>query len=176
MLENIEIMLQGLKSRLPELAWNLSKPGVQISWQSLPPGIFHYQFEPKADNFIAEIKRDIERLAIQVNSQAANYLAERIHQKINILVRLCQCKASVKKTEDTASFMLQALSTRQQWLASLEEQIQSFTEQRDALAARLSALGDRKEQQLVLMAELGAAEKQLTEAQETYAKAINQHF
>ncbi|KTC70213.1 coiled-coil protein [Legionella birminghamensis] len=170
MVENIETMLLSLKARLPELAWNLNKPGAQIPWQNLPPGIFRYQFEPKASDYIAEIKSDIERLEQQVNTQAASYLAQRIQQKINILVRLCRCKPPVQKADNSASFMLQALSTRQQWLASLEEQIQSFTEQRDALAARLSTIA--KEQQLAVLAELGAAEKRLTEAKEAYAKAI----
>lgn len=167
-------LLQQLKSRMPELEWQLGRMGAYLPVHSLPKGLFRYQLEAGASFYIDEIKADIARLASQHNSRAAIHLAQLIRQKIDVLVMVCHHKKREGKPEERVAFNLNSLSTRQQWLRSLEATIDTLTSQRDALMRALTDRADKVASQalLSLQAEAGAAEKRLTLAQETYARAV----
>lgn len=61
--------------------------------------------------------------------------------------------------------------TRQQWLQSLEHEMEVLSHQQQALFNRQQKHLDA-EAQLALQAELGALEKRLTLLRETYQKAV----
>lgn len=164
-------LLQELEARLPELEWKISSLGSALSISSLPKGLFRSAFEMSPVSCIAEIKLDLKQLAEQGNQRSAQYLAERIRQKIAVLVTLCQLQANKPKTETRKGFGLDKISTRQQWLQSLEQDINQLNNQREALTKTLAQLNARGEVQAVLQlqAELGEVEKRLTLAKETLA-------
>ncbi|CDZ75910.1 Primosomal replication protein N'' [Legionella massiliensis] len=170
---NAKILLQELAARLPELEWKISSLGCALPISALPKGLFHTSLDMNAASCIAEIKADIQQLAAQKNQRSAQYLAERIKQKISVLVALCHLQANKPKTEEKKGFGLDKISTRQQWIQALEKDINLLNSQREALEKTLAQLKVRGDAQAVLQlqAELGAVEKRLTLAKETLASA-----
>ncbi|ARG96419.1 hypothetical protein [Legionella micdadei] len=167
-----EALLRELSSRLPELEWKISTLKVALSPSSLPKGVFRPRLEMNAATCINEIKADIQALSEKRTASSAYYLAYRIRQKINILVTLCQLQENKPKTEEKPSFGLNSISTRQQWLQSLEQEINRLTAQREAMAKALLQLQIKGniEAVLQLKVELGEVEKRLTLAKETFAR------
>ncbi|KTD28074.1 MULTISPECIES: hypothetical protein [Legionella] len=167
-----QTLLQELASRLPELEWKISALGTALSMTSLPKGLFRPRLEMTAATCINEIKEDIQALAEKRTPLSAYYLAQRIQQKITVLVTLCQLQANKPKVEERPNFGINSISTRQQWLQSLEQEIHRLTAQREAMARTLQQLQNKGniEAVLQLKVELGEVEKRLTLAQETFAR------
>lgn len=124
---------------------------------------------------VAEIKADVELLSQQKNERSAFYLAERIRQKINVLVALCQIHNRKNKPEEKVSFGVKMLSTRQQWIHDLELDIHTLEKQQQAMTKTLEQMlrYNKTEAILDLKAELGKIERRLTLAKETFNRAVS---
>ncbi|CAM2824552.1 primosomal replication protein PriC [Legionella worsleiensis] len=173
-MNHVDELLNELSSRLPELEWKISTLNSFISTSNLPRGLFKVGFELTGAECVKEIQADIQALSQQKNERSALFLAERIKQKINVLVSLCQIKSRKIKPEQQASFGVKMLSTRQQWIQSLEQDIHVLTQQQQAMARSLEHLkrsGDTAAI-LALHAELGEVERRLTLARETLSQAV----
>ena len=169
----IDASIQRLSQRLPELSWKLSAIGPLLQPTLFPRGLFRARFEWTPASCIDEINADLKTIQQQTNEQAAHYLACRVAKKINVLVRICQQHAKEKKPERQVALGVQAINTRQQWLKTMQSEIDVLSEQQKALAAALHALkaNDNRDAMLRVQAELGMAERRLTEARETYARS-----
>ncbi len=170
---DIDHLLQQLSARLPELQWKMACLGGSISSHALPRGLFRYAFDYKPLACLAEIHADIKSLSEQNSLQSAYYLSQKIHQKITVLVALCNKKAK-NKAGKKAAFGVRKLSTRQRWLQALEKEIEDLEQQKKALSVTLqnTERGAKPELALALKAELGALEKQLTIARESFQKSL----
>lgn len=168
-------LLDQLTSRLPELEWKISKLSSVIFNKNLPKGLFRSGTELTGASCVKEIKADIHALSQQANDPAANFLAERIKQKINVLVTLCQIDSRKNKSEEKISFGLAMLSTRQQWIQGLENDINTLTIQKKAMLSTLENMKSiiNSPAILSLQAELGEIERRLTLASETLQQAIS---
>lgn len=163
-------LLEQLAERLPELEWKINSFGAALSLNSMPRGLFRQRLEMTAAACIDEIKNDISHLARQKSEYSAFYLAERIQQKISVLVTLCHLQTNKPKAEARLKFGLEQISTRQQWLQDLEKNIAQLTAQQQAMLKTLSQKKAKGDSQTVLklQADLGEIEKKLTLAKETY--------
>lgn len=171
-MENINQLLVELRSRLPELEWKITNLNQAFSAHHLPRELFPSTPDWHAKDCIINIKRDIQQLSSQKTQTSAYYLAQRIKQKISVLVRLCQLDKVEKKTKDKLYFGVKSLSTRQQRVSELEVEINMLLTQREALADTLSHLKKEKAPTIVIRvsAELGEVEKRITIAQEILKK------
>lgn len=172
---HLDDLLTELSSRLPELEWKISGLSKAISIHHLPKGLFRLKTELTGSNCVAEIKADIHALSLQNNERSACFLAERIKQKINVMVALCQIDGRKKKPDNNnVGFGVSMLSTRQQWLQSLENEINTLTSQQQAMQNALSQMKKNGNAAVILplQAELGEVERRLTLAQEAFNKAI----
>lgn len=166
-------LLTTLTARLPELEWKVGELGYSFSSHKLPRGLFRSESQTGAA-CIAEIKTDIQSLTKQEGNSAC-YLATRIQQKVNVLVALCQIHNRHHKPDDNASFGIKSLSTRQQWIQTLETDIQTLEKQQQAMTKALEQMmrGQNANAILQLKAELGALERRLTLAKETLNRATS---
>lgn len=174
---DVSSLLHTLRERLPELEWQLNKPGASFSTQSLPPGLFrNREDDPVA--CVAEIRADINTLFGHPNPRIVRYLIEKINQKINVLVAVCAQRKQHAPESEQAAFVVDQLSTRRQWLETMEATIKRLEEQRQALLHSLTEkdLAGNHPVSLNLRSELGALEQRLTLAQEAYARAIGEAF
>ncbi len=162
-----------LSARLPELAWRLSMLYSVLNPKLLPRGLFYEQFEMTPQSCIDEINADLQTLNDHDNERSVHYLAKRVSQKINVLVRLCQKQIDKKTTGVSQTFGVQTISTRQQWLITLQEEIARLSAQQLALTTALSQLHQEKNPQTILnlQAEVGEVERRLTLARETLTRA-----
>ena len=171
----MKLLLAKLSSRLPELEWKISGLNTSFSAHNLPRGLFRFSIESTGKACVDEVKSDIQALSNQTNQRSASYLALRINQKINVLVALCQIHSRKNKPEEKVYFGLKMLSTRQQWIQTLEHDINTLTRQKEAMAKaleqmRVSANGSAT---LSVQGELGEVEKRLTLAREALNHAIS---
>ncbi|MCW8409582.1 hypothetical protein OQJ13_11435 [Legionella sp. PATHC035] len=168
-------LLSQLMARLPELEWKISELGPFFSSQRLPKGLFRLDAEISGAACIAEIKADIHALGKQQNKRSAFYLAERIRQKINVLVVLCQMHQGKSKPEEKPSFGIKMLSTRRQWINDLETEVKTLEEQQQAMTKALEHLRHNPNANAILhlKAELGEVERRLTLAKETLNRAVS---
>lgn len=166
-------ILAELTSRLPELEWKISRLPQPSLAANLPKGLFQVKGEVNGESCINEIKFDIQALSRQTNQRSIQYLAERIQQKINVLVTLCLVKGKDKPSEDKQSFGLNTLSTRQEWIHSKENEINRLALQQEAMIKTIQQLTNSKQldQVLKVQAELGELERQLTLVKEALDKA-----
>ncbi|MDR3501033.1 MAG: primosomal replication protein [Legionella sp.] len=173
MLTETKQLLKNLTARLPELEWKVGELGGAFSSHKLPRGLFR-TVSPSGAACIAEIKTDIQSLSMQ-EGNSASYLATRIQQKVNVLVALCQIHSRHHKPEDKASFGIKMLSTRQQWIQTLETDIQTLEKQQQAMTKALEQMmrGQNATAILQLKAELGELERRLTLAKETFNRATS---
>ena len=164
--------VQALSARLPELAWKLDAMYTEINPNLLPRGLFNQQFEMTPQSCIQEIKNDLRILNAHKNERSMHYLASRVNQKINVLVRLCQMRTD-KKIKPSPGFGVQSITTRQQWLETLRQDIEKLSLQQQALSARLQQLqGKHTSQDLIqIKADIGEIERRVTLARETLARA-----
>ncbi|MFI4963211.1 MAG: hypothetical protein ACHP6H_05070 [Legionellales bacterium] len=169
---DIKELLADLSSRLPELEWKISGLNASISNHNLPRGLFRWSSEPTGLSCIAEIKSDIYALSHQTNERSAAYLAQQIQKKINVLVTLCQRQGREKKTSPREPFGVSRLSTRQQWIHSLEEEVQTLTKQQQAMSKALDQMlqSGNALAILSLQGELGELGRRMTLAQEALTK------
>lgn len=174
MLLNIGHLLRTLEARLPELEWKMTSLGEIISPNTLPRGLFRPSLNPTAAFYIADIKADIHALSKQDSLQTAQFLAARIRQKINVLTKLCKQKNTEKPIENNPHFGIQMISTHGQWVSTLEKEVMVLKEQQRAMEAAYQAFSDKNDTGalLQLKAELGALQKRLTLAQETWNRAV----
>ena len=173
-LESKEI-LSKLHARLPELEWKISVLGSLFSFRNLPKGLFRLEKESSGAACVAEIKSDIQALSQQENQRSAFYLAERIRQKVNVLVVLCQIHKQRNKPEEKRFFGVEMLSSRQQRLHALETEVNSLLEQQQAMIKTLERLKHDPNSNVVLhlKADLGEIERRLTLAKEALNRAIS---
>lgn len=160
--------------RLPELEWKLQSSNTLINQSSLPRGLFRSETESTPRSYIEEIRSDILALQQQTNERGAHYLAARVSQKISVLVRLCQLQARKKVPAQKVHFGVQAISTRQQWLQGIKEDVERLTVQKEALLSALKNRGVKSAPQVLLnlQVELGEIEQQLTLANEALVRAV----
>jgi hypothetical protein len=169
----IEVSVRELSARLPELAWKLSTLYKEFNPKSLPRGLFQSQFEMTPTSCIDEIHADLHLLNHHKNDRSSRYLADRVNQKINVLVRLCQLHKDKKSIKQAPAFGVQSLSTRQQWLGTLQEEIDGLSSHRQALITTLNRLQTGQDSAAILsvQADLGDIERRLTLARETLTRA-----
>lgn len=169
----LQDVITRLSARLPELEWKLGRLETGINPTLLPRNLFRSRIALTSQSCIDEIKADLQSIKQQNNEQSAHYLAERVGQKINVLVRLCQHDPDKKKPEQQAHFGLQAIGTRQQWLQTMQRDIDALTAQHHALTLTLATLKATNNTQAILnlQVELGRAERRLTLAKETLARS-----
>lgn len=167
-------VLTTLRGRLPELEWQLNKPGLSFSPKFLPAGLFRVHDEDPSC-YVAEIKADIIALSTHPNPRIVRYLAEKINQKINVLVTVCAAHNRLKPDQELTGFIVEQLNTRRQWLQSMEEDIERLEEQKNALLNALTEKDTPKDCtiSLNLQKELGELEKRLTLAREAYSRATS---
>lgn len=167
--------LKVLASRLPELEWKLGALYTVFSPKLFPRGLFNYQFEMTPQSCIDEIKADLQALAQQKNERSSHYLADRVHQKINVLVRLCRIREDKPRPEKPITFSVQAINTRQQWLQTLQDDIETLQRQQQALATTCSNLKKGGDPQAILniQAQLGEIERRLTLAKDVLTRAMS---
>ena len=170
---SIDETARALAARLPELAWKLGSLYTTINASLLPKSLFKERLEITPESCIAEINADLHALRHQSNERSAHYLAKRASQKINVLVHLCQLSTSPKDTNKYSPINIDTISTRQQWLRDLEAEIAKLSAQHLALKATFDKLQitEAAEAALKLQSEIGQVQRQLTLAQETFARA-----
>lgn len=169
---NIGTLLQDLEARLPELEWRMGALGASLNEQVLPKGLFRSCFHPKPAFYIQEIKNDIHALATQDSLKSAEYLAKRIHQKINVLITLCRTQKIDPKIQRPLYAMTSIMSSRKQRVEALEQEINALSLQENAMENTLQKLQKNGDMQalLLLQKELGLVKKQLTLAKENLLK------
>ncbi|HAT6978214.1 TPA: hypothetical protein F8R96_03060 [Legionella pneumophila] len=175
MMGYIDELLAELSARLPELEWKINGLSSSISIHNLPKGIFSSVIEFNGPACIKEIRDDIHALQRQKDESIACFLAERIQKKINVLVILCQMDKKNNKPETKVSFDLKTLSTRQQWIETMEQNICTLEEQHQAMRKTLEQMKSCSNPATILhlQTELGNVEKRLTLAKETLNRAIS---
>lgn len=157
------------------MEWQLSKLGSSFSAKSLPKALFRQPVDAPASAYATEIRDDISSLSSQTNQRAVHYLALKISQKIHVLVSICSRHNRAQPDMDIVSYGVDKISTRQQWLQTLEANILMLDAQRESLVNTLAQKGcssDDSLTQLNLQRELGELEKRLTLARETWERAI----
>lgn len=175
-MDYISDLLAELTARLPELEWKVSRLNSLLSSHSIPRGLFRPSFELTGASCIEEIKADIQALSAQKNERSAHYLADRIKQKINVLVTLCQIDSKKKKPDEKISFGVKMLSTRQQWIQTLESDITTLVKQQDAMTKALEHMKPSSTSAASILSvqkELGELERRLTLAREALNQAVS---
>lgn len=170
----LDELLAELTSRLPELEWKISSLSSLISSQSVPRGLFRLNNELTGAACVEEIKADIQALSHQENERSAHFLANRIKQKVNVLVALCQIESRKNKVEEKIHFGVKMLSTRQQWIENLEREVSTLEKQQQAIAKTLIQMKHSANAAAILtvQGELGEVQRRLTLAREALNQAI----
>ncbi len=106
------------------------------------------------------------------SERSVQYLAVRVEQKINVLVRICQQSLEKKTPQREVYFGVQAISTRQQWLKSLQDEVDTLSHQHQALETAISTskANNNIQTTLSLEKELGEAYRRLTLAKEMFSR------
>lgn len=173
--------LASLSARLPELEWKLNTGRVMINPTQLPRGLFRERLEMTAQSCVDDVKADLLALTNQPNERSVRFLAERVSRKINVLIRLCQVTpalSSSSKPVRSVALGVQTISTRQQWLQSLQREVDCLTEQHAAVYATISERsrsGAMRTPEILLglQAELGELDRRLTLAKEVLSRAVH---
>lgn len=174
-IKELKDQLSVLLARLPELEWSASRLNAQDLQKQIAKGLFSIARDTMSvTRCIQEIEKDIHTLATQTSERSAVFLAEKIKQKINVLVILCQLDERKKKQQVSSSFSVTMLSTRQQWLQQLEQDILHLQQQHQALTNTLTKQKANSDPAMMLRlnAELGEVTQRLTLAQEAFEKAV----
>lgn len=174
-MSHIDELLTELTARLPELEWKISGWSSSITIHNLPKGLFSSGIELTGSDCIKEIRDDIQALQKHKDGAGAYFLAERIQQKINVLVILCQMDKKNIKHEKKAPFDLTMLSTRQQWIKTMEDNIRTLEQQYQSMINTFEQKNSYSNPTTILhlQAELGEIERRLTIAKETLNRAIS---
>ena len=170
---SIHYLIQRLQERLPELEWKLSHLDKEINPAILPRGLFQYRQELTLQTCMDEIKADLRAMEAHDKEHVVRYLVSRVEQKINVMVRICQKQLEKTTTQAAVAFGVQAISTRQQWLKTLQMDIDLLGKQQQALAQSVLVSKTKNNNQVTLHLEkeLGEATRRLTLAKETLLRA-----
>lgn len=167
-----EIVLE-LSNRLAELEWKIEQPSVLIRSTMLPRGLFRHAKVSRNIDYVQEIRDDLTALSHPAGLERAEYLALKIQEKINVLVRICQISKAPPSPAESSSLNMQSMMTRQQWLADLKAEIERLEGQQNAMLQALEALDKRninaEHEARIALAHI---EKRLTLARETFERAI----
>lgn len=158
---SINTLLKELEARLPELEWKMSTYKHNFSSKLLPQDLFPKGSDNTPEEIMKHLKQEIQRLASHANYSACNYIAQRIHRKITLLVSCLK----PRDIESKINVHPMSLSTRQQFVEDLAQRIQQLKEQYEAIHARLTKTSD-PQTILQLKKELGNIEKHLTQIEE----------
>lgn len=147
MRRGIKALLEDLESRLPELEWKISNLAHPLHASMLPRGLFNLAWDAPALAYIEVIKKDLYLLRQTTLSQkTAFFLAQTLHRKISVLVRVCQREEEKTWVISADFFKMKTMTTRPKWLEQLQKDIYFLEKQEKALQALLSHLeGERKE-------------------------------
>jgi hypothetical protein len=165
--------VHALATRIPELEWRLSKLPY-IARAKLPRGLFQHDTHLTwidSRRCIESLRHDLEALQANPDDFAAHFIAQQLSRKVNVLLRICH-ESSFKEAR-LPVFSMQRMSTRQQWLVQLQQDITRLTAQQAALLEALSTHEARLmsvDATLLLQHELGEVTRRLTEAQEKLAR------
>ncbi len=173
MTTELQLLLAKLEARLPELEWKMNALGGAISTKFASRGLFRSAFERDSNFYLDEIRGDLKALGAQKNRTSAYYLANKINQKINVLVQFCQIQGNKPKVNTKLQFGVNMINTRQQWLQTLEKDILMLKHQQQAMTKSLANLEKNSniEASLALQQELGEVQRRLTLAQEAFNTA-----
>lgn len=161
-----------LLARLPELEWRLSKLNKAVTLK-VAGNIFRNKNNLSNETCIDEIRYDLKRLEMPNNTISAEYLAKSVLDKINFLVRFCKINETDLSKKADREFGIKSISTRQQWLSALEEDIVKLEQQQFSINTRMSQVNkDEVDTLLGLQAALGEVSQKLTLLQEKYEQAI----
>ena len=166
-IQTVTGLLHSLQARLPELEWQLSK--MQDSWLKIrvPPGIFRTSY------FLEEIKADIITLSHASSLKTRSYVAQKLNQKVHVLVRICK---QHQKTESKHSKpLLSTLSSRQQYVQNLFEEIERLHQQYQALCNKKQKVNNHTVL-IALEEEIGLIQKKVTLAEEEYKKIVGASY
>lgn len=172
----MEEYIKTLTARLPELSWQLSLLGhAALNASKFPRGLFKKSLEMTPKSCMDEIVDDLKLLAKHKTDRSTHYLAMRVSQKINVLVRLCQINKAHQSLPSTRPLTVQKISTRQQWLMNLAQEIQTLRLQEEAVSNSLEECKKVNHATMILniQAELGEIKRRLTLAEETLSHATN---
>ena len=129
-----------LETRLPELAWKLNKLRHVALAQLLPQGLFRDMSAPTPHTLLDDVKNDLASFKQQVNPLCKQHIAQKIHQKIAVLVYLCQRYSSDDiSTAKKTTWHLQEMSTRQQLFDTLYRELEELKLQKHALQNSMAA-------------------------------------
>ncbi|KTC76844.1 coiled-coil protein [Legionella brunensis] len=162
---SIHSSLKELEARLPELEWKMSTIRHVFPTKNLPRGLFRLPEEAEPSAFIEDIKADLKTLAKHQSEYTGYYLAQRIEQKINVLVALCSLE---RNSSQKTKCSLQMITTRKTFVENVEKEISVLELQQQAIVKRLEQKDERLS--LSLKSELGEIEKRLTLAKEALAR------
>lgn len=165
---NLGYLLEALEARLPELEWQMNSLVILLSEHSLPKGLFRSKFNFEPSFYIAEVKADIKTLASEGSLLAAEFLAKRIHQKINVLIAVCKTRQQDSNVERPLRAVMSMIHTRKEWVESLEKEIANLSIQQQALHNTHQKLQQKGEitAMVAIQKDLGAINRQITLAQE----------
>lgn len=172
---NYKDSLETLSDRVPELSWKLSNLFTTINPNLLPRSLFINQLEYTPKSCIDEINRDLENLKKNKNERSSRFIAEHVVKKINVLVNLCKIQKAKPKSQGLIPFGVESISTRQQRILLLEEQIANLSMQLEALKATLAKKEVSEADPIIILnlkAEIGEVERLLTLAKDQIAKYI----
>ncbi len=158
----IDPLIKAVETRLPELAWKISLLPHRMTLRALPKNLFALSPDAHPSACVAEIKEDLSRLyGFHHNEQKYCYLATRIEQKIEVLVRLCQIETKKQGSKLPSAQMMMRLCRRKHWVEELEQTINQFKQQYQHLKKKTMECKDT-EIQLAMQAELGVLQKKIT--------------
>jgi DNA repair exonuclease SbcCD ATPase subunit len=164
-------ILETLTDRLPELEWRLDELK-HIHVSTLPPGLFRTA-KPEGwlnpQGCVDEIKQDIKSIRRAHETRAGRFLAERVSQKINVLLRLCQVHRRKADINSRFSLDMKQLVTRQQWLKILEAEIERLAHQQAAVRCALEKNTHSSDALIALQQDLSEITRQLNCAEEKLA-------
>lgn len=168
-------LIQDVRQRLPELAWQLERLAKHMRLWKIPRGFFRTPNGSTVEAFIAEIEQDIEQLEAQSNTHAQNFLATQLEAKINLLTRWVTVQKNQKSETPMAQSIVRKLMDRRQWLEEMEAQMTSLEQQIISIRKQLKKHQNQShpEHQLELQNALGKSEQKLSLMREHYQRATS---
>lgn len=166
-------LISELKNRLPELEWRASKlPGKGLLWR-VPQGIFRTKNGQPLQEFIDEIRQDLEVLATRSDNKSQQHLCQQIDKKMHLLIRMTMMKSQSVNEKQATHSIIQKLGNRQQWLQEIEEKIKALQQQVEAIEHQLqqSRFDNDPQAQLNLQQQAGQARQRLNLLEEHYQRA-----
>jgi hypothetical protein len=165
-------LIKQIEDRLPELAWKTSLLPHRMNLSTLPKSLFSLSVENHPSDCVHEIKRDLRRLhGLANHSQEYRYLAKRVQQKIEVLVRLCQIQLQKQSKKTVSAQLMMRLCHRKQWIVEIEKDIEELKEQYTHLQSQWKACNDTQIK-LTMQADLGMLEKKITLLQEKIQRTV----